>query len=157
MHWTVCRKYILSYATFENSWTSFTMHSVPIPNFSRRTIGGPDLGTSLTHIFLTKILRVSATASRTASPIPPYWIETTNLKSYLKTTYTRKTHSKVISLHSALTYLRIMVFNYDNLSITLRSIFQDSLLVNWFDGKWVHYSNLKTQCFKLWICLQSLV
>ena len=134
------------------------MHSVPIPNFSRRTIGGPDLGTSLTHIFLTKILRVSATASRTASPIPPYSIEKKNLKLFLKTRDTRKTTlSKVISLYSTLTYLRIMVFNYDNLSITLSSIFQDSFFVNWFDGKWVHYSNLKTQCFKLWICLQSLV
>ena len=58
------------YKSFISS-TPLTMQLVPMPNFSKRTIGGPDLGTSRTHIFLTTKSRFSATTSSTASPIPP--------------------------------------------------------------------------------------
>ena len=150
-------KLSISYATLENSWTSFTMHSVPIPNFSRRTIGGPDLGTSLTHIFLTKMLRVSATASRTASPIPPYF-KVWNVRIKNTTQYIHVSNIwKDYNLFSVLTYLRVVVFYYNNLSITFRSIPQDSFLVNGLDGKWVHYSNFEPQSLKFWISFHSLI
>merc|ERR1712038_260262 len=55
------------------------------------------------------------------------------------------------------TTLRVMVFYYNNLSITFSSILQDSFLVNGLDGKWVHYSNFEPQSFKFWISFHSLI
>lgn len=54
-----------------NCCTAFTIFLALIPYFSKRTVGGPDLGTSFTASFFTIMFFSSATALSTASPRPP--------------------------------------------------------------------------------------